>query len=409
MIEERTTRRVGVLGGTVVSLALTLGACGGEEAPAATAAATTEVAASPATPAPEAAPAVQRPTVSLDEAQTAKAAELPGLLRNGSFPRSEVSKANARVFLYLAATSDDTAVQLASLRAMGRTYTHSERYTERLELITEEFPTVVLAHLGSSDGAVQAAAIEASKKCILGDTPNAEVTARLVQLASSHATAAGRHEAMDLLWNSSTIRDDPDQMAPYIAALDAGEAWVVSGALFRLESFGRAAPDQPAFRAKLTSLLTHADAGVRGRAARALANAVGSRDAGRDAAAQAIMPLLEDANPYTKSAACGALATLDYRPGIHAIMPLLTDMTSNTYDITGWQELAGSNGRIHHDGSAWSRVSDAALTALRTYSGRVGERFQYSVNHQQVEADLATAAATARTWYQAIEGDIPRG
>ena len=357
--------------------------------------------------APEAPPATPAPTVELDEAQTALAAEIAAAVNNARFARDVTNKDNALIFVYLGATSEDVNVQAAALRAMVATHTYSERFVERYALVTPEYAQVVLMHLGSDNGVVQSAAIEAGKTCIQGDTPNTEVTGRLVDLATNHASPAGRYAAMNTLWHSSGIRTSPEQIAPYVAALGSSEAYVVSGALFRLTSFGRNAPEQPALRATLQGLLTHADPGVRGRAAQVLAAVVGIRDDDRATIAASIMPLLGDSNAFTKSAAANALASLDHRAAIHGIVGLLDDLTSNTYDIRGWTALDGSSGRIHHDGSAWSRVADAALNSLRTFSGRVGERFQYNINHQNIEADLATSAATARTWYASVSAEIP--
>ncbi len=82
-------------------------------------------------------------------------------------------------------------------------------------------------------------------------------------------------------------------------------------------------------------------------------------------------------------------------------------MERNTYDIDGYTELDGSRGRTHHDGSAWSRVADAALYALKRYSMRLGERFDYDVSYQTVEEDLQSAAGKAREWYDSVKSEIP--
>lgn len=394
----------------VAALVLALGAfgCGGEEEEAETSTAPTSEETTGTPEAPEAAEEeLPLPTIELDEGQTATAEELAGQARNASFPRDARTKEHAKVFLYLAATSEDPNVIAAALHAMADTFTANERYAERREMLGEDYVQIVMAHLSSDEGVVQAAAMEAAKQPILVEPPNQEIVDRLVELATSHETAAGRHEAMEVLWNSKTIRDSQEQMAPYVQALDAEEPWVVSGALFRLDSFGRNLEDQDAYRGKLKELLGHDDPGVRGRAADALASAVGSRDPQRDEMAQAIMPLLNDDNTFTKSAAAGALASMDYQPAIHEIVKLLGDMERNTYDIDGYTELDGGRGRTHHDGSAWSRVADAALNALKRFSGRVGERFDYDVNYQTVEEDLQSAAGTAREWYDSVKGEVP--
>ncbi len=387
----------------LLSSSLLLGACGGDDSTPPTTAPPV-----PGTPAESAAPAVPAALVVLTPEESARIPSITAELRNGTFSRAVVTKENAKIFLSLAETATDPNILTAALRALPTTWTHSARYADRYEVLTPEFSTVILSRLGHENGQVQAAAMKAAIKCILGDTPNAEVASRLTELATNHATPAGRYEAMEALWNSSVIRNTPAQIAPYVAALDAAEPWLVSGSLFRLRSFGSGWNDQPGLRTKLRTLLTHTDPGVRGRAADALASVVGSRDPERDAVAQAILPLLSDPNPYTRSAAATALASLDYRAAVHAIVPLLNDTEGNTYEIRGYQELDGSNGWSHHDGSAWSRVNDAAVRALQTFSSRVGTRFTFDVDHTRVEADLAAAAGVARTWYQSVRGELPQ-
>lgn len=386
-----------------------IAACGGEEAtaepPPGVNPPTTAVAAAAPAPAPPPAPAV--PTITLTPEETARVAEITGQVRRHSFPSSVKTKENAKIFLSLAATATDPNIIAAALNALTSVYTHSARYTERRELITPEYVPVVLSRIDHADGQVQTAAISALSTAIAGDVPDATAIARLVQLATSHPSPQGRHEAMDTLWKSSTIRTSQEQIAPYLQALDAPEAWIVSGALFRLTSFGRNVSDQAAYRTKLRGLLTHTDPGVRGRAAAAIAATLQMNDPERDALGQAIMPLLGDANPYVKSAAANALARMDYRPAIHTIMGLLDDTTRNTYDIQH-TNLAGANDRSHHDGSPWSRVTDAAARAVQSFSSRMGSRIEFErVNPREVEAGLAAQATAARTWYAAHRAEIP--
>jgi len=347
------------------------------------------------------------PLVVLSAAEQARVPEVLAELRNGSFSRSAVIKDNARVLLSLAETSTDPNVVSAALRGLLTTWTHSPRYADRMALLTPEYATVMLQRLVDPHEGVQAAAMKAATKCLLGDEPNLEIAERLSELAANHASPAGRHEALEALWHSSEIANTPAQIAPFVSALDAPEAWLVSGALFRLGAFGAGWPNQPALRAKLRGLLAHADQGVRGRAAAALSAIVGERDPERDAVAQAILPLLQDPQAYPRSAAATALAWLDYRPSVHAIVTLLDDRASNTYDLRGYNLLDGTPGFAHHDGSPWSRVNDAALRALQSFSSRLGTRFTFDVHPERVEMDLAAAGNTARAWYQSVLAELP--
>jgi hypothetical protein len=167
-------------------------------------------------------------------------------------------------------------------------------------------------------------------------------------------------------------------------------------------------PDVAALKTKLIALVGHADPGVRGRAAIVLGELTGWNQDMKPEAVAAITPLFSDAHPFVKSAACKAMTAARHVPAIHAMMGLLDDATSNTYDIDGWQTLTGTPGRVHHDGSAWSRVNDAALYAIKSLSSRAGgERFDYNVGHQDVEGDLGRAADQARAWYRGARSSIP--
>lgn len=377
---------------SVCLVALPLVACGGDTPATAPAAA--------AEPAPA-------PVVVLSAAEQARVPAVLAELRADSFSRSVTIKDNARVLLWLAETTSDERVAVAALRGLLTTWTHSPRYAERMELITPEYVAVVLRRTEDEHPGVQAAAIKAASKCLLGEHPNADVAARLIELATHHPSPAGRLEALEALWQSSVIATTPAQIAPFVAALEAPEAWLVSGSLFRLGAFGGGWTDQAALRAKLRELLAHADPGVRGRAATALSTIVGPSDPDRDGVGQAISPLLRDPHGYPRSAAATALAWLDYRPAIHAIVLLLDDSSTNTYDLRGYSLLDGTPGFSHHDGSPWSRVNDAALRALQSFSSRLGERFTFDVQHERVEADLGVAADAARAWYQRVQAELP--
>ncbi|MBK7156776.1 MAG: HEAT repeat domain-containing protein [Sandaracinaceae bacterium] len=382
---------------TLAALGVLLGACGGD------------------TPAvPSAAPAVSglpapSALVVLSDAERARVPEVLAELRNGSFSRSVVIRDNARVLLWLAETSTDPSVTTAALRGLLTTWTHSPRYAERMALVSPEYATIVLRRMGDDHPGVQAAAIKASIKCLLGESPHTGVAARLSELATRHPSAAGRLEALEALWHSSVIVETPSHIAPFVAALDAPEPWLVSGSLFRLGAFGAGWPDQGTLRARLRELLAHVDPGVRGRAATALSTIVGPQDADRDAVAQAILPLLRDAHAYPRSAAATALAWLDYRPAVPELVALLDDSASNVYDLRDFTLLDGTPGLSHHDGSPWSRVDDAALRALQSFSSRLGTRFTFDVQHERVDTDLAAAGSVARAWYQGVRSELPPG
>ncbi|MCA9536131.1 MAG: HEAT repeat domain-containing protein [Myxococcales bacterium] len=375
-----------------VTVTVAIGVCGCSDPPA---------------PAGSSGPSVGAGIVTLSAAELARVPQVLAERRGDQFSRAALVRDNARIFLSLAEAAADEQLATAALRALQTTWTHSERYAAQLQLLTPEYAQVVALRLQDERPTVQAAAMQASTKCLLGESPDHTVVAHLVQLATESPIPAARYEALEALSQSSEIRTHPEQIAPFVHALDAPEAWLVSGSLLRLVGFGAAWPEQQTLRAALRQLLTHADPGVRGRAATTLSSIVGPADAERDDVARALLPLLSDPHPFPRSAAATALAWLDYRPAVHALVLLLDDPTPDTYDLRGYTRLDGTPGWIHHDGSPWSRVDDAALRALQSFSGRVGSRFTFDIQRERLALDLAAAARGARDWYATVQDQLP--
>jgi hypothetical protein len=227
-------------------------------------------------------------------------------------------------------------------------------------------------------------------------------------MAASHPKAAGRYAALEQIYKARGIEKDVAKMKPFLLALDAKETFLVSGALFRVKSKAARSGIKDDLNKKALGLITHEDPGIRGRSAEVLAAIAGFDKEKQKVAAAQIMPLLADDNPFTKSAAANALAWIKHKPAIHKIIEMVGDTTKNTYDITGWKTLEGHGGRIHHDGSAWSRVGDAALYSLKMLSATTKERFDYKVNSKKVDADLEKAAVDAKAWYARVKADVPK-
>ena len=164
--------------------------------------------------------------------------------------------------------------------------------------------------------------------------------------------------------------------------------------------------DKDSLKDKIVPLLKHADPGVRGRAADTLASLAGFQDDKMKEYAAIIEPLLDDSNTYTKSAAMGALAMLQSKKSFNKIITFVDDTAKNTYDIKGWTELDGSSGWQHHDGSAWSTVGDAALSAIRSISFKTGKKFEYKIDYKTKDADLKKAATDAKAWYESVKSEL---
>lgn len=376
----------------------------------------------------------QLPTITLEPAQAERARTLIAHVRDRRFPGPERNKNNARLFLYLAASDHDASVMVPSLLAMSDTFTVRGDETENRETADLQYVQVVRHHLESSNPTVQGAAMRAAGVIThvrtldarLSEAAN-EVVRRVAELATSHPSPAGRFEAISALVEETTSRESTrrpprevtvqgrlpaEVVAAFVRSLDAPEAWVVSMALLGIESAAPWYPDKAALVTKLVSLVSHADPGVRGRAVRALPAAAAGQQALVDRAVAAILPLLEDANGYTKSEAMTALAALDYRPAIHSIMRSTADSTPNFYYQRGFTDLLGEEGEVYHNGSGHHRVDDAALSAIQTYAARIGGEhpFRYTVyNPNFLDRDLGMAAGNARGWYQRHRAEIPEG
>ena len=418
----------GCLLGTALALLCACGSLGGddqegEESEEQNEASTTDEAAAP-----------PLPTIVLEPAQAQRAEGLIAHIDDGQFAGAEQVRANARLFLYLAASDHDASVIAPSLLAMSHFFTFRGDDTESRELADLQYIQVVRHHLESSEPTVQGAAMRAAGVITSVATLDAQlseaandVNQKLAEYAANHPSPAGRYEAIAALVAESTSRErdrsppretsmasrmPPEAVAAFLTSLDASEPWVVSIALLGIESVAPQHPDRATLVTRLVELVSHEDPGVRGRAARALPAAAAGQQALIDRAVAALLPLLEDASAYTKSEAMTALAALDHRPAIHLIMPMTTDSTSNVYRLRGFTNLLGEPGTAYHNGSQSRRLDDAALSAIRTYAAQIGgERpFGYRVPHPNfLDRDLGTAASNAGGWYRRHRAEIPEG
>lgn len=347
---------------------------------------------------------VEPPT--LDEAAKTAAKAIEGKIERERFSYDLIKdKANANAFLHLAATSTNKDVVLASLRAMNSAFTSYDKSTDRT-LADENYARVVLMKIQDPDGAIQAAAIEAATHSVSGKDAHKKVADALADLAANHPKPEGRYAAIDTLGRISGLAKNKEWVGPVVKALDAKEPWLVSEALWNLRFKLYDYSDKSGMKDKLVTLLKHSDPGVRGYAAETLASLAGWDDATQKEYGALVEPLLDDPNTFTKSAAMSALASLRYKKAFHKIITFVEDTNKNTYDIKDWRELNGDAGRQHHDGSAWSTVGDAALSAIRSVSHSTPKKFEYKINYNTKEADLKAAAAEAKKWYEAVKGDL---
>jgi len=345
--------------------------------------------------------------VTLNESQQKLADELAGQVKNGRFPNQALrEKDNAPVFLYLAATSDKPEVIMAALQGMARTYSHAKT-PRRTEVTDDSYGLVVAAHLASTDPKIRGYAIEASSHAIAGKEPSKPVTEALLKIAGSNAPedAPARSMALDMLRRIRNFQKDQKITEVFLAALDAPQAYVVSAALFGLRLRATGLLMRNKFLEKSKELMRHADPGVRGRAA----EVAGRLASGDETVAIQLEALLADENAFTRSAACSALAHMGDLASVHKIVKLVDDKESNKYDIRGYELPTGRAGVVHHDGSAWSQVRDAAIRSLQRLSAKTDPHFKPErVTSKKVNEGLDKNAKEAKAWYAKVKAKLPK-
>lgn len=305
---KRTKRVVKASAFGCVLLMGTAFGCGGEEEAAPIAPGTPSAA--PATtpePAVEAPPALPpappMPTITLSPADMARATEIAPQARAHFFPSAiGRDKTLAQVFLYLAATSDNDDVVVSSLAALSSSWTVVPRQVEReYTMATDELIGVLSTLIRDPRPRIQAAAIDAGGLAFRGDDSNEALLETYLAMATPAQPAPLRYAILNEVWQARSKLGTPERIQPFMDALEAEEPWLVSLALWRLESLvPRDASFGAAIRAKALEHTRHADAGVRGRAIGLLARLTQGMNEGepeRVAATARALEMLTDENP----------------------------------------------------------------------------------------------------------------
>jgi hypothetical protein len=320
---------------------------------------------------------------------------------NWRFPSKDTNAPeNARLFTYLAATSKDPAVIGAALTAMYGAYSsHSKRKAKP----DADFVTVVNEHLATKDPKIATRALLAARTGMAGKDASPQLITTVASLASRdpYRSGPGRYAVIDALRVISATQRTPEVVKIFEQSLDSSDTYVVSYALQALYRATRSIENRNELKGKVLGMAKHEDPGVRGRALELL-GALGRDD---QEVLKTVLAALSDPSPYVRSEAAQAVARLRYRPAIHALVKLVDDKESNRYDIRNWTMLDGKPGRLHHDGSPWSRVDDAAMNAIRSLSG--GELKLERVNPKEIEKTLDANAATTKAWYAKEKRKIP--
>jgi hypothetical protein len=381
------------------------------EAPATEAPATEAAPASLAAPMTEVVPAMEAVKITAvpTPEQQARADVLAADILAGKLNRlASRQPENAMPFLHLAASHPSAAVVGASLEGMSRTWRRTGK-SDVAPLVDADYTTVVRARLTSTANVARSGALAAARLLLTTDVPD-EPTLATVLKHVELGQAADRIAASAALMN---VRDfqlaKPAQgtlqsriVDALLAGLAAPEPQVTAALLDKLS---RGAHPEIARRdnikAAAESRLTHEHPGVRGTAALLLARI--ARAGEREAAGRALLPNLAHESAYVKGATVEALTRLEFRPAIHAIMPLLDLDAEATLTVEGFTDLDGTPGRVELLLEGGQRMDAVVLNALRKLTGKAFD-FKGGVTAQSREG-LVTQA---KTWYAANSAKYPK-
>lgn len=313
-------------------------------------------------------------------------------------PAESNKKTNARVFTFIAATSDKPAVIGAALNSMHTAYSAHAKSKVKPDA---DFDKVVSKHLGSEDPKIVARALRAARTALTGKEPSKELLSAVVALKDKHADGPGRYALIDALRVVSFDARNDALMSVFTESLDSKEPYVLSYTLQALYRSTRSIKDKAAVNAKVLQLAKHEDPGVRGRAIELL----GSTGKGDPASLEVVLAALEDPHAYVRSEAAESSARLRHAPAIHSLMKLVDQAEPNSYQLEGFKNLDGSAAVLRHDGSAWGFVQDAAMTAIRSLSS--GELKLDRIEPKSVAENLASNAKATQAWYQQNKASIP--
>jgi len=373
---------------TGIILALALAGCQPSNEPSTTAT-------PPATSRTPAITATPRATPAEDTAQVDTSALL-AQLDGDKFPYEEAKKKeNGPVFLAIAETSENSDAVVAALRGLINTYS-SRQESEKRNSAGEDYKAVIAKHLASEDPKVKHWAIRASAHA-LGENPAPEVVDQLVVFITEGPVVGQRHDAVDVMNSLKDYAKDPKVAEALYVALDDEHPAVRSEALFRLRGKTYGLEEKEKFLNKGLELTGHEDPGVRGRALSFVGKL--GRDH-EDKVKPVLLEGLKDPHPYPRSEALSALAYMKATDALPEIMPLLDDSEKNTYQIT-FENLLGQKDRVHHDGSPWSRVDDAALRSIKSMTFMMKEqKFELGdIKGKTKEEDIAREVGRAKEWY----------
>ena len=416
-------------------LALALAACGGgEEASDTTAADPTDEAAAETVeeaPGPTEAPAAEEAELTqvdaeptedaapaADDPRAADAAVLAGRIDGESFPYElEDEQANGPLFLYLAATESDPTLVRAALQALDESYCPGE--FDGCNPIDEEFLTVVTGHLtADTDPNIVTAAVELGGKALNLDEEPTELLDAMLALAADIDDPALDAAVANEIWQADW-EGNPAVEALYLEAVSSDVDYLNKVGTFRIETgspSSLAAFDD--FYAALTANLGHENFAVYGGSLKALGEMMATVDRS-DPRWQEVYDAADvartHAHPFVRGAAMNAWESMKALEAIPTVISdHLADFEDGGLGSVSFTAYDGRSDSIGFDISAWSNVTDAAMTMLWWSTSGQDWHFDYLGDYDielgegapEVDDQIAAIAEEARAWFTTNEAAI---
>ena len=351
-------------------------------------------------------------TIRLRELQQALGEHHPGAVPD----RFKIDKDYARIWVYLADTSQDQLVVRFALHAADRLYTANPgsgakfngKAFERIK-VTPEMRAVVLKHLESTDTGTLRAAIQASGDSVWGKNPHLPTVRALLRLSQTHRDAVVRERALQALWIYQS--DSPDFAKAILAGLRDNDyptnlraaLDVLSHHYQKYGGFEKEWTDL--FTQEAVRLLSDESPDVRTQASYCLYIMIGHSE--RRRVGTILIEQLNDGHPYTRSQAAYVLALMRYEPAVHELVLHLGDRSDNSLSITREKTT------LRTPGSVLKRVDDAMLRAIhRISAGKGRSAFKYSLyetkrTSETVAEQIGEEAQRAKLWYTQKSDKFP--
>lgn len=360
-----------------------------------------------------------------DAAQRRKIDELLAGLRPGDarFPQSELGKRDsAQLFMYLAGTSDDRAVVLASLDAIQSAY--SSRSSKK-EAPDRDLERVLLKHIVSTDPARAQAAFRAARIPLMTEQAGGELQSELVRISGAESNPGLRWAALEALNLLPPDRRSPAVLRSFLdAALE--EPGIALAALLALSASDRALRAAPELReaalARVQALATAEDPGVRGTALQVL---VALDPAALSEVSTMARAALADPHPYVRAQGAWALGTqrVGEAGDIHLLMPLVDDLAEARVVVRGPRGLDGKELETPRKVRGGQSVAEVALLAVKSLAlrqmpaatdpnaavqseARPPPRLTIGSHTSGLE-QVKESAALMRSWYETARDDLP--